>query len=236
MRGTFTIDDLDVGTRIDVFVTRHAEGISRSRVTLAIKDGAVVVNGHKIKPSHPLELGDIVECEVYEAVAIDAKPQNIPLDIVFEDDTLLVVNKAMQARYIKREYRGIVNGIPRDPEGTITGAIGRDARNRLRYAIRADGKPAVTHYIVREELIQAAECVFRLETGRTHQIRVHLAALGHPLLCDPLYGRSDTRFPVPGQALHAWRLGFKHPKTKEMLQFEVDPPREYLVTLAMLRA
>ena len=299
MQGSFTIDESDIGIRTDAFITRHAGGISRSRVTQAIKDGAVRVNGEPAKPSRPLELGDLVEFEVHEAVAIDARPQKIPLDIIFEDDTLLVVNKAagmvthpahgttdgtlvnallghvnelpgetvraglvhrldrdtsgllvvaktpealgtlgraMQARYIKREYRGIVSGIPRDPEGTITGAIGRDSRNRLRYAIRTDGKPAVTHYTVREELMQAAECVFRLETGRTHQIRVHLAALGHPLLCDPLYGRSDTRFPIPGQALHAWRLGFKHPKTKEMLQFEVEPPREYLVTLAMLRA
>ena len=212
MRGSFNIDEIDAGTRIDVFVTRHAGGISRSRVTLAIKDGAVLVNGDPAKPSRPLELGDLVEFEVNEAVAIDAHAQNIPLDIVFEDDTLLVVNKAagmvthpahgttdgtlvnallghvgalpgetvraglvhrldrdtsgllvvaktpealstlgraMQARYIKREYRGIVSGIPRDPEGTITGAIGRDARNRLRYAIRTDGKPAVTHYMVR---------------------------------------------------------------------------------------
>ena len=299
MRGTLTIEEVDAGVRIDVFVTRHVGGISRSRVTAAIKEGAVLVNGGVVKPSHPLEIDDVVAFEVNEAVAIDAVPQQIPLDIIFEDDTLLIVNKAagmvthpahgttdgtlvnallghvgalpgetvraglvhrldrdtsgllvvaktpealgtlgraMQARYIKREYRGIVTGIPRDSEGTITGAIGRDSRNRLRYAIRTDGKPAVTHYTVREELTQAAECVFRLETGRTHQIRVHLAALGHPLLCDPLYGRPDARLPLPGQALHAWRLGFKHPKTKEMLQFEVEPPREYLVTLAMLRA
>ena len=94
----------------------------------------------------------------------------------------------MQKRYIEREYRGIVVGMPSEPAGTIRGAIGRDLRNRLEYAIRAEGKPAVTHYALREPLRDAAELTFRLETGRTHQIRVHLAALGLPDL-----QRSDLR-------------------------------------------
>lgn len=256
------------------------------------------MNGASGKPSTLLEPGDVLEYAIDAPRPLGAEPEAIPLDVVYEDDDLLVVDKpagmvthpahgaidgtlvnallahagslpgervraglvhrldrdtsglllvaktdealgtlgrAMQARYIEREYRGIVVGVPDDREGTIRGALGRDPRNRLKYAIRAEGKPAVTHYAVREVLQGASELTFRLETGRTHQIRVHMAALGHPVLNDPVYGRGDARLPLAGQALHAWRLRFKHPRTKQMLSFESEPPREYLATLAMFR-
>ena len=291
------IDAADVGTRTDVLVARLT-GLSRSYVTSAIKAGAVNVNGSAAKPSRLLEAGDLLRFAIEAPAVPDVLPQAIPLDIVFEDETLIVVNKpaglvshpahgspdhtlvnallahagklpgeavrgglvhrldrdtsglllaakteaalgtlarAMQKRYIKREYRGLVEGIPRDAEGTIRGALGRDSRNRMRYAIRSDGKPSVTHYAVRERLRNAAELTFRLETGRTHQIRVHLAALGHPIVNDPLYGRPDSRLALPGQALHAWKLEFKHPVSKEFLAFEAEPPPDYLAALAFLR-
>jgi len=274
-------------------------GFSRSHVAAAIKAGAARINDTVAKPSTLLEDGDALRFAIEAPQVLEALPEEIALDIVYEDDTVVVVNKpagmvshpahgstdgtlvnallahvvglpgeairgglihrldrdtsglllvaktdaalatlshAMRVREIEREYRGIVEGIPRDPEGTIRGPLGRDAHNRLRYAVRADGKPAVTHYALREKLHNASELLFRLETGRTHQIRVHLAALGHPIVNDPLYGRSDSRLPLPGQALHAWRLAFTHPQTHESLTFEVEPPREYLATLAMLRA
>jgi len=151
------------------------------------------------------------------------------------DAALGTLGRAMQARYIEREYRGIVVGTPEEPAGTIRGALGRDPRNRLKFTIRNEGKPAITHYALREKLAGASELDFRLETGRTHQIRVHLAALGNPLVNDPLYGRSDARVPIAGQALHAWRLRFKHPRTKQMLAFESEPPPEYLATLELFR-
>jgi 23S rRNA pseudouridine1911/1915/1917 synthase len=116
----------------------------------------------------------------------------------------------------------------------IRGPIGRDPHNRLKYAIRADGKPAVTHYALRTRLLDAAELTFRLETGRTHQIRVHMMALGYPIFNDPVYGKRDPRAAVPGQALHAWHLAFKHPVTKERLAFAADPPPAYLATLTAL--
>lgn len=147
---------------------------------------------------------------------------------------LAALSKAMARRQVQREYLGLVTGIPRPPRGTVDGPIGRDPRNRLRYAIVAGGKPAVTHYEVRERFRNAAELRFTLETGRTHQIRVHMSALGHPLLNDPLYGRSDPHAPLPGQALHAWRLSFQHPHTQEQLEFEVPPPTEYSVAKASL--
>jgi 23S rRNA pseudouridine1911/1915/1917 synthase len=151
------------------------------------------------------------------------------------DAALTTLGRAMQRRYVQRVYRGIVVGVPADPEGTIRGAIGRDPRNRLKYAIRADGRPAVTHYELRETLRAAAELEFRLETGRTHQIRVHLAALGFPIFNDPVYGRPDPRTRLPGQALHAWRLAFRHPVNKRPLSFESAPPADYQATLALLR-
>lgn len=149
-------------------------------------------------------------------------------------EALSFLSKGMKGRHIAREYLGLVTGIPAQPKGTIDGAIGRDPHNRLKYAITAGGKHAITHYEIRERLVKAAELLFRLETGRTHQIRVHLAALGHPLINDPVYGRTDPRFELPGQALHAWRLSFMHPRTREAMAFEADPPAEYLAAKTLL--
>ncbi len=143
------------------------------------------------------------------------------------EESLSALGRAMKARRIEREYLGLVCGVPEHPVGTIQGPVGRDPRNRLRFAIVAEGKAAITHYEVRERFPKHAELQFRLETGRTHQIRVHLAAIGHPVLNDPLYGRAEARFDLPGQALLAWRLRFAHPRTGQMMEFEVEPPPEY---------
>ena len=292
-----TVSAEEAGTRCDVLVARLASA-SRSAVVAAIKIGAVRINGAMVKPSTTLDPDDVVVYRIAIVPPLEAHPEAIPLDIIYEDETIAVVNKpagmvthpahgatsgtlvnallahagdlpgealraglihrldrdtsgllviaktakalttlgkAMQKRYIKREYRGIVVGTPEDAEGRIQGAIGRDPRNRQRYAVRAEGKPAVTHYVVRERLHQAAELTFLLETGRTHQIRVHMATLGHPLLNDPVYGRRDPRVAMPGQALHAWRLAFRHPATMTPLEFEADPPPEYLAALDLLR-
>jgi 23S rRNA pseudouridine1911/1915/1917 synthase len=149
---------------------------------------------------------------------------------------LSALGKAMKARHISREYLGLVAGIPAHPKGTVDGAIGRDPHNRLKYAITADGKPAVTHYELRERLNNAAELLFQLETGRTHQIRVPMAAMGHALINDPVYGKIDPRFELPGQALHAWRLSFRHPRTGRDMEFQADPPAEYVNAKQLLHA
>jgi 23S rRNA pseudouridine1911/1915/1917 synthase len=156
------------------------------------------------------------------------------LVVAKNDETLSALGKAMKARNIRREYLGLVTGVPTHSAGTLDGPIGRDPGNRLKYAIVGDGKPAVTHYEVIERLHHASECIFRLETGRTHQIRVHMAALGHPVINDPVYGKSDPRFPLPGQALHAWRLSFRHPRSGREMEFQADPPPEYVAAKAML--
>lgn len=156
------------------------------------------------------------------------------LVVAKNEATLSALGIAMKARRIKREYLGLVHGVPEHRQGTIEGPIGRDPHNRLKYAIVRDGKPAITHYEVRQAFPKHAELVFRLETGRTHQIRVHLAAMGHPVLNDPVYGHEEPRFNLPGQALHAWKLSFVHPATGAELAFECDPPPEYVHARALL--
>ena len=150
------------------------------------------------------------------------------LVVAKRDESLRSLANAMRARRIEREYVGIVVGVPHNARGIIEGPIGRDPRNRLKFAIAGDGKPAITEYAVREAYARHAELLFRLQTGRTHQIRVHLAASGHPILNDPVYGRKEARFDLPGQALHAWRLAFAHPRTGAPLEFTADPPPAYV--------
>jgi 23S rRNA pseudouridine1911/1915/1917 synthase len=150
------------------------------------------------------------------------------LVVAKREESLRALAAAMKARRIEREYVGLVAGVPRHARGTIEGPIGRDPRNRLKFAIVDDGKPAITEYAVRSEFPSHSELVFRLKTGRTHQIRVHLAAAGHPIINDPLYGKKEVRFELPGQALHAWRLAFAHPRTGEALEFTAEPPPAYL--------
>ncbi len=151
------------------------------------------------------------------------------------NEALSALGIAMKARRIHREYLGLVHGIPQHPAGRVDGPIGRDPHNRFRYAIVGEGKPAVTHYELREAFPKHAELLFRLETGRTHQIRVHMNAMGHPIVNDPLYGREEPRFGLPGQALHAWKLSFRHPRTDDEMFFEAPPPPEYLAARALLR-
>jgi len=190
-------------------------------------------------PAHGATSGTLVNALLAHIGTLPGNPLRPGLVHRLDRDTsgLLVIGKteealsalgiAMKARRIKREYLGLVHGVPEHPKGTIDGPIGRDPHNRMKYAIVGDGRPAVTHYEVRETFPKHAELLFRLETGRTHQIRVHLAAMGHAILNDPVYGREESRFGLPGQALHAWRLAFEHPRTERLMNFEADPPLEY---------
>ncbi len=257
------------------------------------------LNGTVPKQATPVATGDVLEYAIPERPALDAKPEAIDLDIVYEDAALLVVDKAagmvthpahgardgtlvnallahvgalpgdplrpglvhrldrdtsgllvvaktestlrslgkaMMRHAIARTYLGLVVGVPLHPKGTIEGNLGRDPNNRMKYALVADGKPAVTHYELREKLAGASELVFTLETGRTHQIRVHMAGLGYPIVNDPVYGKLDPRVDLPGQALHAWRLAFAHPVSGEPLAFEAPPPHDYVAARDALRS
>jgi 23S rRNA pseudouridine1911/1915/1917 synthase len=219
---------------------------------IAYEDDAVLVvdkpAGMVTHPAHGARDGTLVNALLAHAGALPGDPLRAGLVHRLDRDTsgLLVVaktaealsalGKAMMRRQIERTYLGLVVGVPEHPRGTIDGALGRDPHNRLRHALRADGKPAVTHYEIRERFRDAAELQFTLETGRTHQIRVHVAALGHPIVNDPVYGRVDGRFDLPGQALHAWRLAFPHPTTHDPLTFEAPPPADYIAARDVLRA
>ena len=289
--------EAEAGARCDVAIAR-VTGASRGQVADAIRAGRVRLNGVAPKQATPVAAGDVLEFAIQERLKLDAKPEDIALDIVFEDEVLLVVDKpagmvthpahgardgtlvnallahaqnlpgdplrpglvhrldrdtsgllvvakteaalaalgkSMMRRQIGRTYLGLVQGIPTHPKGTIDGALGRDPHNRLKHAIRAYGKPAVTHYEVRERFRDSVECMFVLETGRTHQIRVHMMALGYPIFNDPVYGKIDARVDLPGQALHAWRLTFTHPVTGEALAFEAPPPVDYVAAVEALR-
>jgi 23S rRNA pseudouridine1911/1915/1917 synthase len=292
-----TVEAAEAGLRVDVTIARLT-GAPRSSIADAVRAGDVRLNGVPVRASAAVATGDRLEFILLQRTPLEAAPQALPLDIVYEDDSLVVVNKpagmvshpahgardgtlvnamlahagalpgdplraglvhrldrdtsgllvmaktdaalralglAMMRRFIEREYLGLVVGIPEQAEGRIEGAIGRDERNRLRFAIRTEGRPAVTHYALRERLRDASELSFRLETGRTHQIRVHMAAFDHPIVNDPIYGRRDPRIDLPGQALHAWRLRFRHPVTREDLSFEAAPPAAYVRARDVLR-
>ena len=243
-----------------------------------------------MKPSRPLETGDVLEFEIPPPRALVAHPEPIAFDIVFEDDDLLVVDKpagmvthpahgATSGTLVNALLAhaqetlpgdllrpGLVHRLDRDtsgllvvakredrlhafgrdesaphharvsrpgqrhtanPLGTIDGPIGRDPRNRLRFTIAPTANPPsrTTSFAKPFRRLRAA---LSPRYRRTHQIRVHLAAIGHPILNDPLYGKIEPRFELPGQALHAWRLAFRHPRTDEAMSFEAVPPAEYV--------
>jgi 23S rRNA pseudouridine1911/1915/1917 synthase len=204
-------DDLIVVDKQAGMVTHPAHGTPRGTLVNALL-------GHVPLPGDGLRPGLVHR--------LDRDTSGL-LVVAKRDESLRKLGAALRARRIEREYLGIVCGVPQHARGTIEGPIGRDPRNRFKFAIVGQGKPAVTHYALRAAFPKHAELAFRLETGRTHQIRVHAAAAGHPILNDPVYGKKEPRFDLPGQALHAWRLAFRHPRTNASLEFEAPPPPEY---------
>lgn len=278
------------GERIDKFVTESvSEDISRSQVQQWVRSGAVKVNGEAVKPNYRLVLGDRVELIVPEPEGIELTPENIPLDIVYEDRDVIVVNKArgmvvhpspghasgtlvnallyhckdlsgingerrpgivhridkdtsglimaakhdqahhklseqLKAHTVNRKYIAVVHGsLPHD-QGTIDAPIGRDPKDRKLFAVNTrSGKRAVTHFRVLQRFPAYTVLELQLETGRTHQIRVHMKFIGHPLVGDPVYGRSKG-VSMNGQALHAEVLGFEHPASGEYMEFKAPLP------------
>lgn len=281
------------GIRIDAFVAQNLD-ISRSLSATLVEDGNVLVNGRCVKKKYAVKLEDKVTVTLPDLSEPEAKPQDIPLDIVYEDDEMLVVNKPKGmvvhpapgnpdktlvnallhhckgqlsgingvmrpgivhridkdtsgllmvaktdnahkylAEQIKehsftREYEAVVYGNLKDDKGTINAPIGRDPRNRQRMAVVfMNSKPAVTHYEVVSRYEGFTHVRFKLETGRTHQIRVHSAYMGHPLAGDSVYGPKKVISELEGQCLNATKIGFKHPKSFEYMEFSVDLPEYF---------
>lgn len=286
------------GIRLDKALADLTE-LSRSQANEAIKNGNILVNGKAVKAKYSVKEGDLVTYDLPEPEVLEYEAEDIPLDIVYEDDDVAVVNKpqgmvvhpsvghtsgtlvnalmyhihdlssingvvrpgivhridkdtsgllmiakndrAHQAlaeelkdKKSLRKYLAIVHDNISNDRGVIEAPIGRSEKDRKKQAVTAKGKPAVTHFKVLERFGNYTLVELTLETGRTHQIRVHMAYIGHPVAGDPLYGPRKT-LKGNGQFLHAQTLGFTHPTTGESLRFSVEPPAIFQETLETLR-
>lgn len=293
----FTADIEHEDQRIDRYLTEMLPEQSRSFFQKLIRDGFVMVNHIIVKVNYRLKTGDVLEIDIPDAVPTEIVPENIPLDILYEDEDLLIVNKPkgmvvhpavghftgtlvnaimyhcqgnlsgingeirpgivhridkdttgsliickndeahrniaeqIKEHSVTRRYVGVVAGTFSEESGTVEGAIGRHPNDRKRMTINEkNGKPAVTHYRVLQTLKGASFMEFELETGRTHQIRVHMASISHPLLGDTVYGNSKNPYKLQGQALHARTIGFIHPTTGEYIEVSAPIP-EYMTEL-----
>lgn len=293
----FTADIEHEDQRIDRYLTEMLPEQSRSFFQKLIRDGFVMVNRIIVKVNYRLKTGDVIEIDIPDAVPTEIVPENIPLDILYEDDDLLIVNKPkgmvvhpavghstgtlvnaimyhcqenlsgingeirpgivhridkdttgsliickndeahrniaeqIKEHSVTRRYVGVVAGTFSEESGTVEGAIGRHPNDRKRMTINEkNGKPAVTHYRVLQTLKGASFMEFELETGRTHQIRVHMASISHPLLGDTVYGNLKNPYKLQGQALHARTIGFIHPTTGEYIEVSAPIP-EYMTEL-----
>ena len=300
-RSEWTVTMDEAGARLDLFLSEKA-GLTRSRVEKLIRDGQAQVDGAQAaKPGQALKSGQSVALEVNEAQPVEILPQDLPLQVIYQDADLAVVMKPsgmvvhpaagnpdgtmvnalmmkldglsgivgeirpgivhridkdtsglllvakndrshlilaeqIKEHSVERAYKAILIGRLKQPEGDVDGPIGRHPTDRKKMAIVPDGKPAHTHYRVLEELRGASLIEARLTTGRTHQIRVHMASLGHPVLGDPVYGPKKSPYPVEGgQLLHAYKLGFTHPTTGERMLFEAEPEPRFNQWLRRLR-
>lgn len=294
------IDENDVGTRLDVYL-QGITGLTRSSAQKALENGHALLNGKAAKANYRLRVNDVVEYTAPEAEILDIVAEDIKLDILFEDDDVIVVNKpkgmvvhpapghttgtlvnalmfhcgkslsgingimrpgivhridkdtsgllvvaksdrahtALSEQFanhtVKRQYTAIVHGRPNPANGTIDAALARNKKDRKKMAIDPNGKKAITHYETVETLGMYTLITARLETGRTHQIRLHMAYNGNPVLADPVYSRSKQTFKLDGQALHAQTIGFEH-VNGERMEFEAKPPGCFLRALEELRA
>lgn len=294
-------DSKDISIRIDKFLVNNMDNKSRSFIQGLIDEETVLVNNKKIKSNYKLRENDVITVIMKEPKELEVTPENIDLDIVYEDEDLIVVNKPkglvvhpapgnysgtlvngllyhckdlsgingvirpgivhridkdtsgilviakndeshnelakqFKDHSIKREYYALVEGKFSKLEGTIDKPIGRNKKDRLKMGIVEDGKRAVTHYEVIEQYNKGVSLVkCRLETGRTHQIRVHMASISHPLVGDLVYGNKKPKININGQVLHAKTLGFVHPRTKEYMEFDSNLPNYYLELLEILK-
>ncbi len=294
----YFIVENEVGLRIDKYLACHLPDLSRSHIQKLIRDNLVIVNQKPVKANYRLSLNEQIEVMIPKPEEPEILPENIPLDILYEDADIIIVNKPKQMvvhpapghasgtlvnalmyhcgtelsgingvmrpgivhridmdttgsllvckndvahqklaaqlkeHSITRIYEAIVHGNIKEEDGTVTAPIGRHPTDRKKMSVHAkQGRSAVTHYQVLKRFDEFTYIQCRLETGRTHQIRVHMASIGHPLLGDQVYGPSKCPFGgLKGQTLHAKILGIVHPKTGEYLEIQAPLP-DYFVNL-----
>ena len=286
--------------RLDIYLNEKFSEWSRSHIQKLISDGLITVDGVQVKASFKLTGGEEIFIKEVAAAEVDYLPENLPLNILYEDADLIVVNKArgmtvhpaetvksgtlvnallyhckdlsgingvkrpgivhrldkdtsgvmvvaktdnahlslaaqIKDKIATRTYLAIVHGVLKDNAGIISGAIGRDKVDRKKMAITPDGKPAVTEFKVLERFENFTYVECKLQTGRTHQIRVHMTAIGHPLLGDTKYTARKNPFDIKGQALHSHTLSLIHPSTKEQMNFTAPLPDDMKIILKQLR-
>jgi 23S rRNA pseudouridine1911/1915/1917 synthase len=295
----------DSGERLDRYLADELPELSRSRIQSLIEQGCIQLN-HKPCTSKKIAVkeGDHITINIPEAEPLQLQPENIPLDILYEDNQLIILNKPaglvvhpapghpngtlvnallahcpnlpgiggvqrpgivhrldkdttgaivvaktelahqhlqtqLKAKTARREYLGIVYGVPKTESGTINLPIGRNPSDRKKMAvvpIEKGGREAITHWQVKERLGNYTLVLFQLETGRTHQIRIHSAQIGHPILGDPLYSAARSiGVNLSGQVLHAWQLKLQHPVTEEWVEAIAPLPEQFLKLLEVLR-
>ena len=303
---TFEVQREQEGERLDRYLSTVYPDFSRSFIQKLIKNQQVSVNDKCQKASYPIRENDLVSIVIPDAVETAILPEDLPLDILYEDEDVLIVNKPkgmvvhpsaghssgtlvnavmyhckdslsgingeirpgivhridmdttgslivckndeahlniaeqIKNHTVNRIYEGIVYGNVKEEEGTVEGAIGRHPTDRKKMAINVkSGKPAITHYKVLEHFKDYTYMQFKLETGRTHQIRVHMASIGHPLLGDTLYAGNGkhSRFKnLQGQTLHAKTIGFIHPRTGQYMEFSAPLPDYFIRLLDLLKS
>ena len=291
----------DSGLRIDKYLSTVNEQLSRSYIQKLLKSGLVLVDGKPVKASYQVEEGEVISLDIPEAVEPEIEPEDMDLDILYEDMDVILINKPkgmvvhpaaghyshtlvnglmyhckdqlsgingvmrpgivhridmdttgvlivckndfahnsiaaqLKEHSITRKYRAIVYGVIKEDEGTVDAPIGRHPVDRKKMSINEkNGRRAVTHYRVLKRFSKYTYIECQLETGRTHQIRVHMASIHHPLVGDTVYGPEKSPFHLQGQTLHAGVLGFIHPRTGEYMEFTAPLPQYFTELLQKL--
>ncbi len=291
--------DLD-DVRLDAYIAKLKKDISRTMIQKLIEEGNILVNGKSKKISYKVQLGDEIELNIPKAKEIELKAENIPVEVVYEDDDIIVVNKPkgmvvhpangnpdgtlvnaimamckdslsgiggeirpgivhrldkdtsgllivakndtahinmsnqIKNREVKKIYIALVRGVVSENEATINMPIGRSAKDRKKMAVRKDGKEAVTHFKVLRRYRKYTLLEVKIDTGRTHQIRVHMSEIGHPVVGDMVYSNGKNEFGIEGQMLHAKSLDFKHPITGKQMHLEAELPEYFEKVLEQL--
>lgn len=286
--------------RLDAFISGENDKMSRTMIQKLIEDGEVLVNGNKKKLSYKVQIGDVIEINIPEPKETDIRAQNIPLEIVYEDNDIIVVNKPkgmvvhpangnpdgtlvnavmalckgslsgiggeirpgivhrldkdtsgliivakndlahinmskqIKDRQVKKIYIALVKGNISEDEATINMPIGRSTKDRKKMAVRKDGKEALTHFKVLKRYEKYTLLEIKIDTGRTHQIRVHMAEIGHPVVGDIVYSNGKNEFGIEGQMLHARSLDFRHPITGKQMHLEAELPQYFKDVLKKL--